>query len=271
MKFIIYYFTATGNNLSVARGLQRELGNTTILPIAVLLDNKEIPEEYDMIGICAPSYYSHVPPFVMRCLEGVKFKDNQIVFTVIGCGGNRGHAIEDIRDTVKASGKTVKYEFAVTLPGNHILAYGAFPMIIQKTILSHNKKKIKKIADALKAEGPEIHMGKSLLFTKKTDDQVKDIIASYGELGKQYKVSEKCMKCRTCVKVCPVRNITMDGSRVQFGDSCQRCMACIQWCPTRAIDKDNITEKRKRYHHPLINVEDIMENNRHINQPREER
>jgi flavodoxin len=107
MRTIIYYFTGTGNNLAVAKGLQKELGNTDILPIAALLNHKEIPDEYDRIGFCSPSYYSHVPPFVVKCLTGIKYRENQIVFSVIGCAGNRGLAVEDIRKTVEASGKTV--------------------------------------------------------------------------------------------------------------------------------------------------------------------
>jgi len=264
MKTIIYYFTGTGNNLAVAKGIQRELENTTILPIAVLRDQKEIPTEYDMIGICAPSYYSHVPPFVMKCLEGVTYGEKQIIFTVIGCAGNRGHAVEDIREIVESCGKTVKYEFSVMLPGNYILNYSAFPMILQNAILKRSNKKIIKIAEILKAGGAGIQMGKSLLFTKKIKEQVVDIINNYGEVVKQYIVSKECIKCGSCVNICPVNNITMEETGVKFGDGCQQCMACIQWCPQKAIDKDKIAETRTRYHHPAINLGDISENNRRI-------
>lgn len=264
MKTIIYYFTGTGNNLAVARGLQRELGNTTIMPIAMLLNHKEIPDEYERIGICSPSYYSHVPPFVMKCLAGVIYKENQIVFSTIGCCGNRGHAVEDIRETVEASGKTVKYEFTVIFPGSYILSYNAFPMFYQNPVLRHSNKKIRKIAEVLKTGGTEIQLGKSLLFTKKTDEQVIEIINNYGKVGKQYKVSEECIKCGRCVNLCPVNNITMDEDGVIFGEDCQQCMACIQWCPQRAIDKNKIAENRNRYHHPAVKAEDIVENNQRI-------
>lgn len=264
MKTIIYYFTGTGNNLAIAKGLQRELGNTTILPIAELLEHKEVPNEYDIVGFCSPSYYLHVPPFVMKCLAGVEYSKNQIVFSVIGCGGNRGHAVEDIREMVEASGKSVKYEFSMIFPGNYILSYNAFPLYYQKFVLKKSDKKIIKIAEVLKAKGTEIQMGKSLLFTKKMDEQVMDIIGNYGKEGKRYKVSDKCIKCGRCVSVCPVMNIHMDEYGVTFSDGCQQCMACIQWCPRKAIDKDKIAEKRKRYHHPDVKAEDIAEYNHRI-------
>jgi ferredoxin len=237
------------------------LGNTDILPIAALLNHKEIPDEYDRIGFCSPSYYSHVPPFVIKCLSGVKYRENQIVFSVIGCVGNRGLAVEDIRETVEASGKSVKYEFTVMYPGSFILSYNAFPMFYQKLVLRQSDKKIIKIANILKAGGTKIQIGKSFLITKKLDEQVKPIISNFGNEGKKYKVSKNCIKCGRCVRVCPVSNIMMDESGVKFGDDCQQCMSCIQWCPKRAIDKDRIAEKRNRYHHPAIKAEDIEKNN----------
>ncbi len=260
MKTVIYYFTGTGNNLAIAKGLQRELGDTVTMPIAVLLKNKEIPKEFNRVGICAPSYYSHVPPFVMECLKGVNYGERQMVFSVIGCAGNRGHATEDIREAVEASGKAVEYEFTVMQPGNYILSYNAFPVFLQRLLIRKSEGKILKIAKVIKAGGTGFHLDKSRLFTKKTDDQVMDIIKGFGEAGRQYKVSGECIRCGTCSEVCPVNNITLDNEGIKFADGCQQCMACIQWCPKGAIDKGGIASKRRRYHHPSVTARDIAEN-----------
>lgn len=138
-------------------------------------------------------------------------------------------------------------------------------MIYQRPVLRQSDKKIIKIARILKVGGTEIKMGKSLLITKKIDEQAKAIISNFGNEGKKYKVSMDCIKCGRCVRICPVNNISMDESGVKFGDQCQQCMSCIQWCPQRAIDKDRIAEKRNRYHHPAIKAEDIEINNQRMN------
>jgi NAD-dependent dihydropyrimidine dehydrogenase PreA subunit len=46
--------------------------------------------------------------------------------------------------------------------------------------------------------------------------------------------SNKCNKCMTCEKICPVDNIKVNGE-VKFTDKCQACQACINWCPKDAI------------------------------------
>lgn len=80
MKSVIYYFSGTGNNLAIANRLAQELGNTTVLPMEVLLKHKSIPEEYDWVGYTAPCYYSHVPPFVEECMQGVVYTKEEFIY-----------------------------------------------------------------------------------------------------------------------------------------------------------------------------------------------
>lgn len=64
MKSIIYYFSGTGNNFAIAKEITNSLGDSILLPISELLNNKIIPDEYEWIGFVVPSYFSHVPPYV---------------------------------------------------------------------------------------------------------------------------------------------------------------------------------------------------------------
>lgn len=105
MKNIIYYFSGTGNNLAIAKRLAKELGETTVMPMSELLQNKVIPEEYEWVGFTAPSYFSHVPPYVEECMKDVSYTEKQKVFLITGCGGNRGLAIQDMRQHVHNSKK----------------------------------------------------------------------------------------------------------------------------------------------------------------------
>ena len=69
MKTVIYCFSGTGNNLMIAQKLSKKLGNTDILPIRMLKENKIIPSQYDWVGFVTPAYYSHVPPLVKEAME----------------------------------------------------------------------------------------------------------------------------------------------------------------------------------------------------------
>jgi NAD-dependent dihydropyrimidine dehydrogenase PreA subunit len=47
---------------------------------------------------------------------------------------------------------------------------------------------------------------------------------------------DKCRHCGTCVRLCPVRNLKMNGKNVpEIGDSCILCHRCFEFCPAGAI------------------------------------
>ncbi|MCB2357259.1 hypothetical protein [Clostridium estertheticum] len=39
---------------------------------------------------------------------------------------------------------------------------------------------------------------------------------------------------------------------------CEQCFACLQWCPQKAIQYGKKTAMRKRYHHPDVEIADIL-------------
>ena len=257
MRSIIYYFSGTGNNLALSKQLAKELKNTDILPITSLLNNKTIPLCYERIGFVTPSYYSHIPPIASEALKDLIIDKDKIIFSIIGCGGNRGHAVEDIRELLEACNYHINYEFTVMYPGNYILSYNAFPKWYQSMVINHSYKKIKKIADIINTNGPDIKLKKSFLYNQKTEPRLQEAIKNFENKARKYTVSDDCVLCGTCKNICPVQNISINGGRVTFHNNCQQCMACIQFCPKHAIDMDNIACKRKRYHHPDICAKDL--------------
>lgn len=260
METIIYYFTGTGNNLYIAKRLKELLGNTDIKPIKALNNNHKISEEYKNVIFCVPSYYSHIPSYVENVLKEVVYQKQQRVYTIIGCGGNRGHSVEDIRELVKNAGKAVSGEYMIILPGSYILSYNAFPKFFIKLEYLFAERKLRKIAEQIKNERC-VKLAKTGFFYKESDEpRLQKAIASYAETGKNFVVSEKCKGCTICTKVCPVGNIHMENGRPVFGDNCQLCMACIQWCPNRAIDYNHLAESRRRYHHDEVSLKEIMNN-----------
>lgn len=53
----------------------------------------------------------------------------------------------------------------------------------------------------------------------------------------RFEITEKCVSCLACVRVCPSQAIAVDGDRVRIVDeSCIRAGACVPACPHDAID-----------------------------------
>lgn len=259
MKSIIYYFSGTGNNLAIANRLANELGEATVLPICTLLKTKIVPKEYEWVGFTVPCYFSHVPPYVEECMRNVIYTNKQKIFLIVGCAGNRGLAIQDMRKHVHNSKKEVNLEYMIMLPGNSILSYGAFPMWFQKLLTKQSYGKIHKIALDIKNGRKRNSLGSGIFYHAKYEEEIQKSIAKNATIGKQYKVSDKCTTCGACIKICPVGNISMTNGKVIFGDSCNRCMGCIQWCQNHAIDYEGKAENRKRYHHLDIKRSELFQ------------
>ena len=262
LKAVIFYFTGTGNNLRVAKGLQKELGKVDLFPIRYLKTKKEVEEVYTHVIFIVPSYYSHIPNFVRECLKKVTFTKEQRVVSIVDCGGNRGRAIEDLRECIKACGKEVAGEYMVMHPGNYILSYNAFPMFYQKVVNRQADKKINQIAQAIKTNRLTTLKRTGIFYSKKFEVKLQEKIAAFHEVGKQYEVSNECIGCGICQKICPTCNIHIENGKPVFENGCQQCMACIQWCPNKAIDYKHKAEKRTRYHHQAITLKELIEANR---------
>ena len=260
MKSIIYYFSGTGNNLAIAKRLADELGDTTILPISSLLQNKAIPEEYGWVGFTAPSYYSHVPPYVEACMKDVVYAEKQKVFLIAGCGGNRGLAIQDMRKQVHNSNKEVSLEYMVILPGNYITSYNALPMWYQKFTTRLSYRKIHQIAQDIKQDRKRKSLREGFFYNKKYEEELQKVIGDYGQMGRQFTINDDCTLCGACLKVCPTKNITINDGKVIHGDTCNLCMGCIQWCPCKAVDYQGKAKDRNRYHHLDISKQEFFHN-----------
>lgn len=49
-------------------------------------------------------------------------------------------------------------------------------------------------------------------------------------------ISDKCIGCTKCVKVCPFGALYMEGKLAKVNESCTLCGACVQSCPVNALE-----------------------------------
>lgn len=54
------------------------------------------------------------------------------------------------------------------------------------------------------------------------------------DAAREYAVSDDCILCGTCARVCPANNIVV-GDTVEFSDHCEVCYACLHNCPQGAF------------------------------------
>ena len=83
-------------------------------------------------------------------------------------------------------------------------------------------------------------------------------------INKNLTVSDACIGCGTCAKVCPKGNISLSGGKALIGTNCIGCMACVQNCPNEVINVGKLTAKRARFKCSAVSVDELCRKVIHI-------
>lgn len=262
MSNAIYYFTGTGNSLAVAKDIAQQLGDTVLLKI----HNRQMDTDaaqYERVGFVFPVYYYKMPVFMESFIKKIKLRKDQYIFGVATHGGTRGLSLKGLRDLLSAMGYSLKGEFSVWMPGNHIAEYGALPAKFNNYLIKRSKKITVKISMRIKSKDKTPSAGprsfeRIYLRSEKNREFIDAKRLSFASEDTGFTCNDSCNGCGICSGVCPVQNIVIEKDKPNWNHQCERCMACIQWCPQNSIHHEDKTLKRKRYTHSDIALKEIM-------------
>jgi len=223
---IVLYFTATGNNLYVAKRIGGKYYS-----IPKLIKENKYDFEDDKIGIVFPTYNLGVPKIVEEFLNKAKLK-SKYIFAVTSYGAFSGGTAKHVLDIGERNGIQFSYVNEILMIDNYIPVFD-----IDK---EREKEPKKKIEQNLEKIVKDIEDGKQ--YIKKhapIRKLIEKLIVIYNSknqesLEKNFYVEGECNKCKICEKVCPVDNIEV-GIQPYFNNNCQNCLACINHCPQNII------------------------------------
>lgn len=251
------YFTATGNSLYVARCIGGEL-----LSIPQLIKEGNFDIEDDAVGIVCPAYFGRAPKIVKRFLERANIKTDYL-FYIATYGMSAGYAPTAFTELLAPRRLKLNYAAIIKMVDNSL---PTFDMDKQKA--SAYKKDIDgQIARAkavIKARKNEVHKAS---FVDKLGIKLNDALAPkqmVDTIAQQiFKVTDACVLCGTCVKVCPMGNVTI-AEKVTFGSRCERCYACIQNCPRKALHLKKEANPNARFRNEHVSLADIIQSNNQV-------
>lgn len=259
MSTVIYYFTGTGNSLSVAKKIAATLGETELVPVASFYDTTgDITPGVERIGIVFPVYFIGLPAMVASFVSRLRFRNEKYIFAVCTFGGTgAAPALQQLNGILQQNtSHGLDAGFMVKMPGNYILMYESpkGEKRAKKLVTADNE--IARIAEAAlqcrKAKLPYSFFGEILhiLFYHRFLSRV------HGE-DQKFTVSEKCTSCGTCAAVCPANNIKIVQKKPVFQHRCELCCGCIHNCPVQAIQVGIKTEGWQRYRNPDVTVSEL--------------
>lgn len=86
MKTVVYYFSATGNSLYVAKFLQDALGDAELHSIPEELFHGSFDAAADCVGFVFPMHCMGLPMQVESFMERLTIADNPYIFAIATCG-----------------------------------------------------------------------------------------------------------------------------------------------------------------------------------------
>ncbi len=258
MKTNIYYFSSTGNSLSVARDIAKGLDEAHVVPIHKVM-KYELDMSADAIGIVFPVYMWGLPLIVVEFLKKFQNITGKYIFAAATYGGFPAYTLQQAADQLKRQGTKLDLGAAIRMPGNYTPMYGAKPKKTQEAYFKKEKEKVKGIVELIKQKksGP-IDKNPFLVNALFSGLLYNFGIKTVSKADSQYYADQKCDGCGICAKVCPVSNIRMENNKPVWLHNCQHCLACLQWCPAEAVQCGKSTVKRKRYHHPDVKLADFI-------------
>lgn len=258
MKRAIFYFSATGNCLKVARDLAAEVGESEVISIPKVIKGERIDSPSEAIGIVYPVYMWGMPLLVVKFIEKLKPLKDKYIFAVVTYGGACGDALGQTARQFESQGQKLSAGFAVKMPGNYIPFYGAIPEEKQAKMFIKERERIKEIASIVKEKRPCTIEKSAILFNLLSPLIYKLGSSKIPLMDIGFWADEKCNSCGICEKVCPVNNIKLCAGRPVWQHKCEQCMACLQWCPQEAIQYRKSTLTRKRYRNPYVTLNDFI-------------
>lgn len=248
----IFYFTATGNSLYVAKRIGGELYS---IPQMMKEELSEFEDE--AIGFVFPCYGFGVPRMVIEFIQRAKFKANYF-FAIMTYGNIAAASLNHMEQIAGKANIQFNYTNEILMIDNYLPGF--------KIEAQLEKESSKKIEEQLDQIVSDISSRQNKLKRKGAASAViskaiyKFFIESNYDVGdKDFIVQDNCNSCKICEKVCPKNNIKVE-TKPEFLHKCDRCYACIHHCPQRAIHLKS-EKSNARFINQNVKLKEIIDAN----------
>lgn len=262
----VYYFSGTGNSLYVARSIAEAL-NAQMYPLVSLREGDSLAA--DILVFVFPVYDFKPPKIVIEKLRQLKNLKADKVVGIATYGVALSSSLKHLEKPLSQVGSVLTHGYGIKMPHNAVGNMG-FTEIDNQKNLNEADKKLTQIVDRIleldndQMDKTNIFEGGTLIRQLPHVLKILSLLLFKGPKALAFEVTDACIHCRLCMKICPVDNITWDISSdaPNFGDRCTSCFACLQWCPKRAIrfgKYDLETIGLVPYHHPKVTPDEMIQ------------
>jgi ferredoxin len=257
METKLYVYTGTGNSLWVARQLAVELKEATLEFMPHL--SKERIEEAHRIGLIFPVHIWGLPSHVIQFINRLQVKPGTSFFALAVNAGQLAGTLLQLQRWMSTHNQLLSVGSSIVMPSNYTPWGGPGPTETQQQRYREAQKKMKAIAGPI-LRGEQVKVDRGALWQNVLFSGIyKMTFGQVHKWDKNFWVDDQCNSCQICTKICPVGNIEMKCEKPIWLHQCEQCFACLQWCPQKSIQHGKKTAKYPRYHHPEVDLKDMLE------------
>ncbi len=261
MKTTMYYFSGTGNSFALARKIADGLEEAELISIPGMMKENQIEPATPSFGLIFPVYAWGPPRIVSEFIEKLHPRSEQYVFAVATCGGAPGGTLQQVQRQLQEKGADLKAGFAVREASHAALGENILIRIVGSIAgppPQTGEERLPEIIAAIKKT--QQHKPETSTIAANILGGIihKGAINVFKAADKDYWVDDTCNLCRTCERICPRGNITIEEKKPVWNHNCELCFACLQWCPQHAIQYQERTVSAPRSHHADVTLEDML-------------
>jgi NAD-dependent dihydropyrimidine dehydrogenase PreA subunit/flavodoxin len=245
---MILYFSATGNSEYVAKYIAHLNDDETVDMSKYLKSNTNIELDSNKpYVVVAPIYISTIPTIIIDLLEKAKLDGNKNIYFIMTCAGSgvsgAGAFIKPLVEKMNLIYRGVEH---LSMPQNYLMFFNVKSKEENDLKMNEAIDKIPSLANKI-LNNEDFDTSKVGLMHKLS---VKPVIWMFDKFfikPKKFYVTDECIGCSICEKVCPLNNIKMENNRPKWSNTCCHCTACINKCPKKAIEYGKKTQGKNRY------------------------
>ena len=245
---MIFYYSGTGNSKYAAKRIADALGDTLLSMNARIKAGDFSPVETgERLVVVTPTYAWRIPRIVRDWLMKTELRGAERIWFVMTCGSEIGDAGSYNRALCQAKGVGCMGTAQLVMPENYIAMFNAPQADEARAIVAKAEPDIDRVIASIRAEEAFAPTRRGL-YDRFMSGPVNPIFYSFCVKADAFTVSDACVGCGRCEKLCPTNTVTLRDGKPVWGKGCTHCMACICYCPTEAIEYGKKSRGKPRYH-----------------------
>ena len=241
------WYSQTGHTERIGRLIAhvwKKLGLNVVASEIREFDKSSV-KGFDLIVIGTPVFYYDIPGYVKRWIEALKTIEGTPVASFVTFGGPEG----DQHNAASTTLELLSDKGGVPVGIQTFMNMGTMPTTwsdkhVKESVWNNRHlpdeatyKKARKYASHLidqVKKGNHIEVNKKLTM-RRFSTIFGPIWWTKRTIDKHAIDKDKCIKCGTCVKKCPVNAIDLSSQKINR-EACVLCFGCLNNCPVDAID-----------------------------------